>query len=66
MKVQSMASLSELRIRRCHELWYRPTAAALIQPLAWELLNAVDVTLKSKKQKQKKKQLQVVAKPARI
>ena len=21
--VQSLASLSELRIRRCHELWYR-------------------------------------------
>ena len=63
MKVQSMASLSELRIRRCHELWYRPAAAALIQPLAWELLNAVDVTLKSKKQKQKKNNYKLLQSP---
>ena len=49
--VQSLASLSGLRIQRCHELcvgrrcgwdpallwlWWRPAAAAPIQPLAWE------------------------------
>ena len=30
-------------------LWYRPGAAALIHPLAWELPYAVGVALKSKK-----------------
>ena len=32
-------------------LWHRPTAAALIQPLAWELPYAVGMTIKSNKQK---------------
>ena len=32
-------------------LWYRPTAAALIQPLAWELPYAAGVALESKKKK---------------
>ena len=32
-------------------LWSRPTAAALIQPLAWELPYATDVALKRKKKK---------------
>ena len=39
-------------------LWYRPTAAALIQPLAWELPYASGDTLKNKqtnKQKQTNK-----------
>ena len=35
-------------------LWYRPAATALIRPLAWELLYAADVALKSKKKKKKK------------
>ena len=30
-------------------LWHRLAATALIQPLAWELLYAVGVALKSKK-----------------
>ena len=30
-------------------LWYRPTAAAVIQPLAWELPYAVGVALKRQK-----------------
>ena len=34
-------------------LWYRPAAAALIQPLAWEIPYAVGVALKSKKQTEK-------------
>ena len=48
MQVRSLPSLGGLRIRCCHELWPRsqmrccgcgvgPAAAALIQPLAWEL-----------------------------
>ena len=35
MQVRSLASLSGLRIQHCCELWCRPAAAALIQPLAW-------------------------------
>ena len=45
------ASLSGLRIRRCCELWCRPAAAALIQPLAWELPYATGMALKRKKKK---------------
>ena len=58
-RVPSLASLSGLRIQRCREhdaargqgsdptslwLWYRPAAATPIQPLAWELLNAMGVS----------------------
>ena len=32
-------------------LWCKPTAIALIQPLAWKLPNAVDVALNSEKKK---------------
>ena len=32
-------------------LWHKPAAAALIQPLAWELPQAVAVALKRKKKK---------------
>ena len=32
-------------------LWYRPAAAAPIQPLAWELPHAMDAALKTNKQK---------------
>ena len=34
-------------------LWHRPTAIALIRPLAWELPYVVDAALKSKKIKNK-------------
>ena len=36
-------------------LWYRPAAIALSRHLAWELPYAVDVALKSKKNKNKNK-----------
>ena len=52
LQVRSLASLSGLRIRHCHKLWYRSqtwlrsgvavtvvymlAAVALIRPLAWE------------------------------
>ena len=69
MQVGSLASLSGLGIRHCHELWYidrrcssaltllwlrcRPAAVALIWPLAWELPYAASAALKSKKKKKK-------------
>ena len=37
-------------------LWCRPTAAAMIQPLAWELPYAGSAALKSKKKKEKRKE----------
>ena len=61
--VRSLASLSGLRIWHCPELWvgrrhgldpellwlwHRPSAAALIQLLAWEPPYATGVALKSK------------------
>ena len=36
-------------------LWRRPAAAALIQPLAQELLYAIGAAIKAKKKKKKKK-----------
>ena len=63
MQVRSLALLSGLRIRHCHELWCRSqmqlrshvaVAVALIQPLAWEPPCALGVVLKSKKKKKKK------------
>ena len=45
--VRSLAWLSGLRIGCCCELWCRLAAIAPIQPLAWELLYAVGVALKS-------------------
>ena len=35
-------------------LWHKPVAAALIQPLAWELLYAASVALQRKKKKDKR------------
>ena len=70
MWVQSLASLSRLRIRRwvsCgvgHRrglapallwLWCRLAAIALIRPLAWELPYAAGVALKRQKKKERKK-----------
>ena len=55
MQVQSLAPLGGLRIQDCCKLqrrlqmlclWCRPTAAALIQPLAWELPYVAGVALK--------------------
>ena len=71
MRVQSLASLSGLRIWRCCELgvgcgsdpallwlWYWPVATAPIGPLAWEPPYAARVALaKAKRQKKKKKRL---------
>ena len=70
MQFWSLASLSELRIWCCHELWCmsqnaawvlycwlwcKPAAVAPIQPLAWELPNAPKKQkAKNKKQKNKK------------
>ena len=69
MQVQSLASLSGLRIQCCHELcrhssdlallwlWPRLAAVALIQLLAWEPPYAVGVALKNKtKQNEQKSQ----------
>ena len=36
-------------------LWHRPAAAALVQPLAWELPYATSAALKDQKTKKKKK-----------
>ena len=49
--VQSLASLSGLRIQCCHELWRRLAAVALILPLAWKSPYAVGAALKSKKKR---------------
>ena len=64
LQVQSLASLSGLRIRHCHELWCgwqmrlrsgiamavgRPAAVAPIRPLAWEPLYAAGAAPKRKK-----------------
>ena len=43
MWVRSLAWLSGLWIQRCRELWCRPAAAALTQPLVWEAPYAVGV-----------------------
>ena len=52
LRVQFLASLSELRIWRCCELWRRPVAVAPIRPLAWEPPHAVGVALeKTERQK---------------
>ena len=70
--VRSLASLSELKIWHCYELWCRlqtllgpillwlwrrPAASAPIRPLAWEPSCAKGVALKRKKKKKKDAQL---------
>ena len=65
MQVWSLASLSGLRIRRCHGvdhrhgsdpmlllLWHRLAAVAPIRPLAWEHPYAAGMTTKSKKKEE--------------
>ena len=37
-------------------LWRRPAAAALIQPLAWELLFTAGAAIKKKRKKERKKE----------
>ena len=62
MLVQSLASLSGLRIWHCHELWCRlqmqlgscTAAIALIRPLDWEPPYAKGAGLKKEKKKEKK------------
>ena len=49
LRVGSLALLSGLRIRHCHELWLRLTATALIRPLAWEPPYAAGAALKRQK-----------------
>ena len=51
LQVRTLALLRGLRIWRCHELWCRPAATALIRPLVWELPFAVGSALKSKEKK---------------
>lgn len=36
-------------------LWHRPEAAALIQPVAWELLYATDAAIKRKRRRRREK-----------
>ena len=56
LRVQALALLSGLRIRRCCELWCRLVATAPIQPLAWEPAYAAGVAKEiTKRQKKKKK-----------
>ena len=71
MRILSLASLSGLRIWWCPScgigrrrsqdltllwLWYRPAAAAPIQPLAWELPYASGAAPKEKKKKKKEEE----------
>ena len=51
--VPSLASLGELRIWCCCELWCRPAAITLIRPLAWESPYAVGAALKRPKKQNK-------------
>ena len=48
----SLASLSGLKIWRCHELWCRPVAVAPIGPLAWEPPYAAGGALKKRKDRE--------------
>ena len=55
MWVQSLASISRVRIWHCSELWNRLAAAALIQLLAQELPYAAGAAIKRKLKKKKKR-----------
>ena len=64
LQVRTLASLSGLRIRCCHELqcrkdlallWLWLEAAGLIRPLAWGLPYAMGAALKEQKTKKKSK-----------
>ena len=45
----TLASLSGLRIWRCHKLWCQSAAATPVQPLAWEFPYATGAAIKKKK-----------------
>ena len=64
MWVQSLASLSGLRIRCCHELWGRSAATALIRPLAWEPPYATRAALEKVKKQNKTKKIWIRAESA--
>ena len=55
-EVQSLTSFSGLRIQHCCELWCRPAATALVQPLAWEPPYAKGAALKRPKKKKKERE----------
>ena len=57
-QIESLASLSGLRILHCHELWHRSAGAALIQHLAGELPYAASAALKGKKKKKSEHELE--------
>ena len=70
MQVQSLASLSRLRIQLCCELWCRSQTrlgvgqqlvALILRPLAWELPYAMDVALTSKKRHENKTSQTIIA-----
>ena len=46
LRIQSLALLSGLRIRRCCELWCKSAAVAPVRPLAWEPPYAAGAALK--------------------
>ena len=54
MRVQSLASLSGLRIRCCCKLWCRPVSAALIRPVAWEPPYAAGLAVEKKEEEEEK------------
>ena len=60
-QVRSLASLSGSGIRYFHELWCRPAAVALIQPLASEPPYAGGAALKAKQTNKQTHQNQEVA-----
>ena len=51
LRIRSLASLSGLRMRCCHELWCRLAAVAPIRPLAWKPPYATGATPKEEKKK---------------
>ena len=55
MQVGSLTSLNGLGVWHCHELWFRPAAVALIQPLAWVLPYATGAALKRKKERERER-----------
>ena len=70
MQVQSLASLSRLRIQLCCELWCRSQTrlgvgqqlvAPILWPLAWELPYAMDAALTSKKRHENKTSQTIIA-----
>ena len=61
LQVQSLASLSGLRIWHCRELWCRLVAVAPIRPPAWGLQCAMGAALKSKTKQNKKQANKIIS-----